>query len=291
MELPSPSEPHVTILIASRNRPERLRKLLETLRTQTYENWEAVVVDDGSDPPIAAFPAVRQIRMASQVGACRARNAGLEGIQGKYVIVLDDDTEMQDSTLIRRAVGVAESIPNLGALGFRQLTPEGVSHYMQPAAGEKLCPVPTFMGYGALLSRRALDEVGGFFEPLGYYYEENELSLRMVDRGYAVLYDPSLQVTHFEDQKGRNYRTIHRLCWRNTMYTIVARYPAWLIPLALVTSVIRYARLASSYGLKFSDLGWGLQNVWSAFPELLRQRKPVKFRTLKLMRQWRTGVS
>src|SRR5215472_10339346 len=48
----SARQPLVTILIATRNRLERLTHLLKSLQGQTYRNWEVVIIDDGSEPPI-----------------------------------------------------------------------------------------------------------------------------------------------------------------------------------------------------------------------------------------------
>src|ERR1700726_4151788 len=115
---------------------------------------------------------------------------------------------------------------------------------MQPASGESLRCAPSFFGYGAIISKAAFDAVGGFFEPIGYYFEENELSLKLIDHGFLIVYDPSLTVVHHQDPAGRDQRKIQRLCWRNILYIIVARYPAATVPAALFVSTLRWIRLA-----------------------------------------------
>jgi len=100
-------------------------------------------------------------------------------------------------------VALAERLPNIGAIGFRQLDSKGRVHYMQPASGESLRCVPSFFNYGAMLSKEAFDTAGGFFEPLGYYFEENELSLKLIDKEFQVIYDPSLTIVHHENSAGQ----------------------------------------------------------------------------------------
>lgn len=286
-----PSGIPISVVIAARNRPQHLARLLESLRAQTLAPREVIVIDDGSQPQLPPLGETVRLRNEVSAGACQARNLGFRKASGKYVLIFDDDAELQDRSLVQRAVHLAERLPNLGVLAFRQLTPEGKIHYMQPAPGEVLRLVPAFAGYGALISRAAFDAVGGFFEPLGYYWEENELSIKMIDQGFQVVYDPSLKVTHHESQEGRNYHVIHRLCWRNTMYTITARYPLVLIPIALGVSTLRWIRLAHSYKqFRWGDLLWGWTNLFRKLPKLLSLRRPIRLRTLRQLRRYRAEV-
>ena len=281
----------VSVVIAARNRPEHLKRLVLSLRAQSLAPQEIIIVDDGSQPPLPILEETLALRNETGQGACQARNLGFRHATGKYVLIFDDDAELQDGTLVERAVILAERIPNLGVIGFRQLNSEGQIHWMQPAGGEQLRLVPSFAGYGALISRTAFQAVGGFFEPLGYYWEENELSLKMIDQGFLVVYDPSLKVTHHENPVGRDYRVIHRLCWRNALYAIAARYPLPLIPLGIGVSTLRWMRLARSWKeFRWADLAWGLTSLFRSLPKLISHRKPVRAKTLLQLRRSRTEV-
>jgi GT2 family glycosyltransferase len=285
--------PSVSVVIAAKNRPADLRRLLASLQAQTLAPAEVVVIDDGSEPALPPVPCTRQIRNEISLGACKARNLGFKQVTGTYVFIFDDDAELIDPRVIERAVATAERVRRLGAIAFKQLTPAGESHWMQPAPGEALRMVPSFLGYAALLSRDAFETVGGFFEPLGYYYEENELCLRLIDSGYDVIYDPALQVVHHENQAGRNTRLIHRLAWRNYMFSVVARYPIWLVAPGLARATLRWIKLSSSWGhFRVGDLLWGWQGLGSALPRLLPQRKAVQLETLRKLRLFgRTTVA
>jgi GT2 family glycosyltransferase len=281
----------VSVVVAGKNRPQELQRLLESLRAQTLQPVEVVVVDDASEPPLPQFSGSLQFRNDVPRGACQARNLGFRNASGKYVFIFDDDAEIRDTSLIERAVALAERIPQVGAIGFRQLTPEGKTHWMQPAAGEQIRLVPSFYGFGALIVRAAFEAVGGFFEPLGYYCEEDELALKLIDRGFLVIYDPSLQVVHHEYSKGRDYRIIHRLTWRNMMYITVARYPFILVAPALAGATFRWIRLARKWReFRFRDVAWGFHALLRRLPELVSQHRPVQFETLRQRRLWRNRV-
>ena len=64
---------------------------------------------------------------------------------GQYIVVLDDDVSLPDPSLLARAVERAQQTPRLGAIGFRQLTPDGKVHYMQPATGNEVCQASPFL--------------------------------------------------------------------------------------------------------------------------------------------------
>jgi glycosyltransferase involved in cell wall biosynthesis len=113
--------PLVSIVIPTKNRSDLLRQALDSLRAQTYPNWEALIVDDGStdDTPkvlaeiAAADPRFRPLRNPGpRHGASASRNFGERAAAGKYVIFLDSDDALAPSCLERR-VQVMEEEPAL----------------------------------------------------------------------------------------------------------------------------------------------------------------------------------
>lgn len=99
--------PLVTILVPGKNEGKHIYKLIQSLREQTYANYEIIVVDDGSDddtPLICAdFQRVgfidRFLRTEVRGGKASAANFGLRFAKGKYVLHLDADTSL-DRTAI-----------------------------------------------------------------------------------------------------------------------------------------------------------------------------------------------
>ena len=89
--------PTVSVITPTLNRLSFLRRALDSLARQTFEDWEAVVVVDGPSPELAAFvadhpdPRVRLVQREETGGTAAARNSGLEAARGRYVGLLDDD--------------------------------------------------------------------------------------------------------------------------------------------------------------------------------------------------------
>lgn len=88
--------PLVSVIVRTFQRPELLREALASLKTQTFTDYEAIVVNDGGDPASEAVvkqsgvPNARYVMMP-RGGRVSALNAGLEMAHGRYVTGLDDD--------------------------------------------------------------------------------------------------------------------------------------------------------------------------------------------------------
>jgi glycosyltransferase involved in cell wall biosynthesis len=104
-------QPKVSVVIPTKNRRELLRETLASVMTQSYPNWEAIVVDDGSNDgteelvKATAFAdqRVRFVRRERKPpGAPTCRNIGLSLASGDYVIYLDSDDLLGTSCLERR---------------------------------------------------------------------------------------------------------------------------------------------------------------------------------------------
>lgn len=95
----SSPEPTVSIIVPTYNRAKYLPESLESIRAQTWTDWELIVVDDGSQDDTAAVierltPAMgRPVRFVRREngGPAAARNTGLDLATGKYVAFLDSD--------------------------------------------------------------------------------------------------------------------------------------------------------------------------------------------------------
>ena len=99
-------EPTIGIVMPTRDRESLLPAALESVRAQTYERWQLVVVDDGSTDGTAAAlasPAAADDRITVEhtdgVGAAAARNVGLSRVDGDFVTFLDDDNVMHPGWL------------------------------------------------------------------------------------------------------------------------------------------------------------------------------------------------
>lgn len=94
----SKTTPLVTIIIPSYNYGHFISQTLDSLLAQSYQNWECIIVDDGSTDNTIDVVALYQsrdrrfknIRQENQ-GPSSARNTGIKNISGKYIQFLDAD--------------------------------------------------------------------------------------------------------------------------------------------------------------------------------------------------------
>jgi len=95
--------PTVSAIVPSYNRGYILDRAVKSIIEQTFENWELIVVDDGSSDNtqqvVEAFddPRIRYLRHDVNRGVCAARNTAIESVKGNYIAFLDsDDTWLPD---------------------------------------------------------------------------------------------------------------------------------------------------------------------------------------------------
>lgn len=266
----------VSVIVPTKNRRSSLERLLLSLRKQTLQDIEVIVVDDGSDEPVGEIPGVMSLRHEKSRGACASRNTGFRASSGDYVVYFDDDAEAHDPALLEKALAWPRRRDRCEAVGFRQVDANDVTRGVNPANSDEPVLVGTFFTYGCLVSRKAMLATSGFREPFEYYYEEYEFSLRILNEGFEIIYDPALRVIHHEDSRGRNWQRISRLSLRNALLTVFLDYPAPLVLPAALRAVAN--NLRAFRGPVGSDLRGKWQAVRAALAQhefVRREREPV----------------
>lgn len=113
-------DPLVSFVIPLLNRKNLVSKTLEAVINQTYTNWEAIIVDDGSTDGsleylIEHYSDERRIKIFSRPsdrtkGAPSSRNFGIENVKGSYIIFLDSDDLLAPYCLERRVSSFKENL-------------------------------------------------------------------------------------------------------------------------------------------------------------------------------------
>lgn len=91
------SNPLISIIIPTYNQAHFLLEALESVRSQTYTNWEAIVVNNYSEDDTASVvnniddPRIRLINFKNNGVIAASRNVGIAQARGKYVALLDSD--------------------------------------------------------------------------------------------------------------------------------------------------------------------------------------------------------
>ena len=85
--------PLFSVIIPTHNRPTYLVEAIDSVLAQTVQDFEVIVVDDASEPPVPLHedPRVRVVRRDTAGGPAQARNDGVGRASGEYLAFLDDD--------------------------------------------------------------------------------------------------------------------------------------------------------------------------------------------------------
>jgi GT2 family glycosyltransferase len=201
----------------------------------------------------------------------------------------DDDVELTDPTVIRRAVDLMREHPECGVVAFRQVMPDGSIPDMQPLPVDRLSYSSFFFGYAFLLRTKPFRELGGLYEYFEFYLEENEYSLRLFGAGFRVLYDPSLMVVHHQDPRGRrDHRRTSRLLARNSLWMAIRHFPAWILPAASTKVLFNHVRRCHAQGgSDWLGLTWIMGQTARALPRLLKERRPMPYASIAAWRRHR----
>lgn len=117
--------PRVSAIIPCYNAEATVARALRSVQAQTLDDWEAIVVDDGSQDGTAATvapflddPRIRYLRQPRNAGAGPARNAGLDAARGRWVAFLDADDEWHPPKLARQSAFLESERAHLGATAY-----------------------------------------------------------------------------------------------------------------------------------------------------------------------------
>jgi glycosyltransferase involved in cell wall biosynthesis len=200
--------PTFDLVVATLGRVDEPRRLLDSLEDQTYRSFRVLVVDQNPDGRLESVLAGRPleiVRVASEPGLARARNAALPLLSADVIAFPDDDCAYAP-TLLERVGGRFEEDPALDGLSVPVADARG---RRDPGWGPDAALLTTrnvwnlVASAGLFLRRPLLDRVGRFDEQLGAggpgpwrSSEETDYVIRALATGARIAYDPTLTVEH-----------------------------------------------------------------------------------------------
>lgn len=235
--------PLVSFVLSTRDRRDVLLATLGRVFACDLDGdaFDVHVVDNASTDGTAeavreAFPAVRLIEAGGNRGSV-AKNLALPHALGRYVVFLDDDSYPAEGA-VRRMIRHFEADPRLGAATFAVELPDGTR--------ECSAYPDVFIGCGVGLRRKALRLVGGLPDDFFMQAEEYDLSLRLLDGGWAVQRFDDLLVRHLKTPRARLPARTVRLDVRNNVWLCLRRFPRPFVWPYLSDWVRRYYWIARS---------------------------------------------
>lgn len=181
-------KPRFSIIVPLYNKAPYVRKALESIISQTFSDWECIIVDDGStDNSLSVVKGLKiedrrlKIFLQKNAGVAAARNRGVKESKGEYVCFLDAD-DWWEATYLEEMDRLIKEYPDAGlyATNYVYYKP-GKTHvalnlergYMDyPKAYYEGSSMPVWTG-AACMPRKVFDEMGGF--PVGIKLGEDFL--------------------------------------------------------------------------------------------------------------------
>ena len=246
----------VSVIIPSWNRKDDLKLALSSLMKQDYDNFEIIVVDNGSQDGSVElvekdFPNVRLIRNPSNLGTSIAKNLGVAVAKGSLVLFLDSDIEMTHEKCISNMVSIMQDNPQIGALGGEAYkTPDGVITKRKEITPN--CETATYImdskdyelyecGYVAtcncMMWKIVLEKCRGFDNEIIYAGEDKEIGYKLKKLGLKSVVDSRCLVYHYVSTKSRssNFYAFHK----NRIRIVLKNYPKYIVPFLPIMDVIQ----------------------------------------------------
>jgi N-acetylglucosaminyl-diphospho-decaprenol L-rhamnosyltransferase len=224
----------LSIVIVNWNVSDLLRRCLASVLAQPAPSAEVIVVDNASsDGSIAMmqaeFPDVTVIGNADNVGFTRANNQAIRRSTGRYVLLLNPDTEVEDGALWTM-LAYMDANPQVGAVGPQLFYSDGSvqssrrrfpdlktlfvestilqrpfsssailrRYYVLDQPHDMTQDVDWVVGACIMVRRQVIEQVGVLDERFFMYSEETDWCLRMKQAGWCVVYLPLARVVHHE---------------------------------------------------------------------------------------------
>ena len=229
----------VAVVVVGLNSCEFVRGCFASLEGTTWNSYtrQLIYVDNGSTDGTAAmmrqqFPGVHMIENGSNIGYCRAANQGAQIANSRYLLFLNDDTEIVGAA-IPTLIDYMESHPDVATAGARLIFPDGGEQwsgrrfptFLSSLMGRRSWLAKQFPDVQIVRSYLCKDElacgqpfecdwvsaagqifrtddfwsVNGYAEDY-YYWHEMVQCLRIKRRGRKVVLIPAATIIHYEGQ-------------------------------------------------------------------------------------------
>ena len=240
---------NVSIVIPNFNGKHFLEDCLKAVFAQDIDNMEVIVVDngstDGSQEYLDAYPGVRVLKLDKNYGFCGAVNAGIKAADSDYVILLNNDTEV-DKNFAAELLNAIQSDEKIFSCSSKMI--QFHDRTLMDDAGDYYCALGWAFGRGkggdieryeksvdifaacagaAIYRKKMLESLGYFDEKHFAYLEDIDVGYRARIHGYRNVYAPKAIVYHvgsgFSGSAHNAFKV--KLSSRNSVYLAYKNMP------------------------------------------------------------------
>jgi GT2 family glycosyltransferase len=269
----SNEKPLVSVVVPNLNGKSLLGTCLRSLESQTFKDFEVVVVDNGStDGSVSyirsVFPWVAVIiENQTNLGFARACNQGIEASCGELIALLNNDTEA-DAGWLAELVRTSGDNPDVGMFASKTIlfdrrdTIDTTGHLIYPDGlnrgrgrletdrGQYDEKTDVFFpsGCAALYKRRMFEEIGLFDEHHFAYGDDTDIGIRGRLAGWGCVFVPGAIVYHRYSTTTGMYSPMKAyLVERNRIWIVLKYFPARHLVRVPIYTKIRY--MYQAYGV------------------------------------------
>jgi hypothetical protein len=240
----------LSIIIVNWNTKDLLCQCIDSLdRTLKKIDTEVFVVDNGStDGSVGAvrerFPGVKLIENPVNMGFARANNQALSLSAGRYLLLLNPDTQVKEEA-IERMLSFMEAHPDAAVAGAQLLNADGskqnsiakfpslVTELLNKSLLRWLFPkrfpgkerdfsdpieVDSVIGACMMVRREAMEEVGLLDENYFLFMEETDWCYRMKEANWKIFHVPRAEVIHFQGKSAEAEKPKARIEYYRSRY-------------------------------------------------------------------------
>lgn len=288
----------LSIIIITRNRSTMLADALRSLLAQAPKTpYEIIVVDNNStDDTIQVvreqFPQVRLIALPENLGVGGGRDVGVQQARYEVMFFMDDDALLGSPDAVDQAHQYFVDHADVAILALRIVNHETgtVFSHEFPKIGaarkiDQIQEVAYFLGGGCCIRSSAYHAIGGYCKDAIYGAEEVDLSYRILEKGYRIIYFPAIEIRHRTSPQIRRKTNWFRHEIHSRILLAVRNLPVWsalpylflwhlrLFIHAVITQNVKWYLLGSLEGWRESSKAYQQRQVLSL---------PTAFKVLRL---------
>lgn len=209
-------KPFFSIIIPTFNRAYVLPRVISSVLSQTFDNFELIVVVDGStDDTLSVLNQIIDVRFSylsqSNLGVSAARNSGARIALGSYLIFLDDDDEI-DSDWLKNIYLSTSSYPDLIFLDYKIKNEKGEVLERRLKVGDSNQIPGTWA-----IKHSLFKQLNGYNEQLKFG-ENTELMFRARSFNPLIVYSSSLNFLYRKNSTVVGIQVINRLYFFEYMF-------------------------------------------------------------------------
>jgi GT2 family glycosyltransferase len=288
--------PRVSYLVITRNRRESLERTIASIRKQAYPNKELVVVDCDSTDSTPCYlekellgPDETAILLEEDLGVCGSRDIAAQEASGEVLITIDDDAVFDDARATERVVNRLKPSPDIGALAFQIVNASdgqlqsGLFPSREDEDPNEEFETYAFVGAGHAYPRDVYKDAGPYGNYHPYGHEDLDLSFKILDEGYRIVYFPDVVVRH-EGREDRRERLDGKwgINLANRVKVALHNLPA---PYALSTAAAWSARTLCDCRGDPRPIGQAIGKVWSERLDIKEDRDVISEQTVDKLKR------